>query len=130
MGHQIPDGFLFTPKHEWVKEEGDLLAIGISSYAQDALGDIVFLDVPDAGAQLRAGESFGNIESVKAVEDLYAPVSGTIVETNAAARQNPETINKDPYGTWLVKINSYDRAALGQLMNAVAYTDFLSTLGE
>lgn len=128
MAHQVPEGYFFTEKHEWAREVDGLLWIGISEYAQDSLGDIVYLDVPGAGTSLTAGDSFGNIESVKAVEDLYAPVSGTVTESNDSVKSSPEQINKDAYGSWLIKLKDYNAGDLSKLMNAAAYSDFLKSL--
>lgn len=128
MSSNIPDGYYFTQKHEWAKKEGDLLLIGISDYAQDSLGDIVFVDAPEAGTELGAGDSFGSIESVKAVEDLYAPVNGTVAESNAALQDAPESINKDPYSNWIIKLKDFDAAGLDDLMDAAAYGDYLGSL--
>lgn len=128
MAHQVPDGYFFTEKHEWAREADGLIQIGISNYAQDSLGDIVYLDVPEAGTSLTAGDSFGNIESVKAVEDLYSPVSGTVAETNDDVKNGPEKINQDAYGCWLIKLKDYNKDDLGKLMDSAAYGDFLKSL--
>jgi glycine cleavage system H protein len=130
MSHQVPEGYFFTRKHEWARiEEGGQLQIGISDYAQDSLGDIVYLDVPEPGTSLSAGDSFGNIESVKAVEDLYSPASGVVSEINAEVKASPEKINQDPYGCWLIKLKDFQSGDLDSLMNASAYADFLKSLG-
>ncbi|MCR9141479.1 MAG: glycine cleavage system protein GcvH [bacterium] len=128
MAHQVPEGYYFTEKHEWAREADGLLWIGISDYAQDSLGDIVYLDIPDAGTSLATGDSFGNIESVKAVEDLYAPAGGTIAETNTAIKDGPEQINADAYGSWLIKLKDYSADDLGKLMDSAAYGEFLKSL--
>jgi glycine cleavage system H protein len=128
MAHQVPEGYFFTEKHEWAREADGLLWIGISDYAQDSLGDIVYLDIPDAGTSLNVGDSFGNIESVKAVEDIYAPAAGTIAESNESVKSGPEQINQDAYGCWLIKLKDYSAEDLGKLMDAAAYSEFLKSL--
>lgn len=129
MAHQIPDGYFFTEKHEWAREVDGQLLIGISDYAQDSLGDIVYLDIPDAGTDLSTGDSFGNIESVKAVEDLYAPAGGKVAEANEAVKNAPEQINQDAYGSWLIKLDGYQADDLGKLMDSAAYGEYLKSLG-
>lgn len=101
----IPEELQYTRSHEWVRTEGDTATIGITDHAQDELGDIVFVELPEEGATFDAGDSFGTVESVKAVSDLYTPVGGEVVEVNAALNDSPEKINEDPYGEgWIVKI--------------------------
>ncbi len=128
MAHQVPEGYYFTEKHEWAREADGLLWIGISDYAQDSLGDIVYLDIPEPGTSLAVGDSFGNIESVKAVEDLYAPAGGTVAETNEAVKGGPEQINSDAYGSWMIKLKDYNADDLGKLMDSAAYSEFLKSL--
>ncbi|MEQ9362622.1 MAG: glycine cleavage system protein GcvH [Leptospirales bacterium] len=128
MAHQVPEGYFFTEKHEWAREVDGLLWIGISDYAQDSLGDIVYLDIPAEGTSLAAGDTCGNIESVKAVEDLYSPAGGTVAETNDAVKNGPEQINADAYGSWLIKLKDYNADDLSKLMDSAAYGDFLKTL--
>lgn len=125
---QVKDGFYYTKQHEWAKEEDGLLLVGISDYAQHALGDIVFVDIKAPGTTLQAGANLGTIESVKAAEDLYSPVGGVVAETNPAVSASPEKVNQDPYGTYLTKLKDYSKDDLGKLMDAKAYTDYLSTL--
>jgi glycine cleavage system H protein len=109
----IPEDLRYTNSHEWVRIEGDTATIGITDHAQDELGDIVFVELPDEGATFDAGESFGTVESVKAVSDLYAPVGGEVVEVNSALEDAPENINEDPYGEgWFVKLRITDEADL------------------
>ena len=109
----IPEDLQYTKSHEWVRMEGDTATIGITDHAQDELGDVVFVELPDEGATFDAGESFGTVESVKAVSDLYAPVGGEVVEVNSALEDAPENINEDPYGEgWIVKLRTTDEADL------------------
>jgi glycine cleavage system H protein len=109
----IPEDLQYTKSHEWVRIEGDTATIGITDHAQDELGDVVFVELPEEGATFDAGESFGTVESVKAVSDLYAPVGGEVVEVNSALEDAPENINEDPYGEgWIVKLRTTDEADL------------------
>jgi glycine cleavage system H protein len=109
----IPEDLQYTNSHEWVRIEGDTATIGITDHAQDELGDVVFLELPDQGATFDAGESFGTVESVKAVSDLYAPVGGEVVEVNSALEDAPENINEDPYGEgWIIKLRITEEPAL------------------
>ena len=109
----IPEDLQYTKSHEWVRIEGDTVTIGITDHAQDELGDVVFVELPDEGATFDAGESFGTVESVKAVSDLYTPVGGEVVEVNSTLEDAPENINEDPYGEgWIVKLRTTDEADL------------------
>ncbi len=109
----IPQDLQYTRSHEWVRTEGDTATVGISDHAQDELGDVVFVELPDEGATFDAGESFGTVESVKAVSDVYAPVGGAVVEVNSSLEDAPEKINDDPYGEgWLVKLRTSGEADL------------------
>jgi glycine cleavage system H protein len=109
----IPEDLQYTESHEWVRIDGDTATIGITDHAQDELGDVVFVELPDEGDTFDAGESFGTVESVKAVSDLYAPVGGEVVEVNSALEDAPENINEDPYGEgWIVKLHTTDEADL------------------
>jgi glycine cleavage system H protein len=109
----IPEDLQYTKSHEWVRIEGDTATIGITDHAQDELGDVVFVELPEEGDTFDAGESFGTVESVKAVSDLYAPVGGEVVEVNSALEDAPENINEDPYGEgWIVKLRTSDEADL------------------
>jgi glycine cleavage system H protein len=109
----IPQDLQYTRSHEWVRTEGDTATVGISDHAQDELGDVVFVELPDEGATFDAGESFGTVESVKAVSDVYAPVGGEVVEVNSSLEDAPEKINDDPYGEgWLVKLRTSGEADL------------------
>jgi glycine cleavage system H protein len=119
----VPQELEYTRSHEWVRTEGDTATIGITDYAQDELGDIVFIELPEAGATFDAGDSFGTVESVKAVSDLYAPVGGEVVEVNEALNDSPEKINEDPYGEgWIIKLRVSDE---GDLLSASDYEQFL-----
>jgi glycine cleavage system H protein len=109
----IPDDLQYTRSHEWVRTEGDIATVGITDHAQDELGDVVFVELPGEGATLEAGDSFGTVESVKAVSDLYTPVGGEVVEVNSSLEDAPEKINDDPYGEgWIVKLRTSGEADL------------------
>ena len=109
----VPKDLQYTKSHEWVRTEGDTATVGITDHAQDELGDVVFVELPDEGATFDAGDSFGTVESVKAVSDLYAPVGGEVVEANSALNDAPEKINEDPYGEgWIVKLRTSGEADL------------------
>jgi len=119
---EFPDELKYTEDHEWVMVEGDLVVVGISDFAQDSLGDVVFVELPDVGATVKAGKAFGVVESVKAVSDVYAPVSGTVEEINEELPDAPEIINTSPYGDgWMIKIRMSDPGELDSLMDAEAY---------
>lgn len=122
----VPVELKYTQEHEWTRIEGDIATIGITEYAQGELGDIVYIELPTVGDSFNRGESFGNIEAVKAVSDLYAPVSGEIVETNEILADKPETINSDPYGAgWMMKVKMSDQTELDDLMDSSAYEDLI-----
>ncbi len=122
MSTKIEAGLLYTKHDEWLRVEGDTATIGISDYAQDALSDIVYLELPDAGETFKAAEEFGVVESVKASSELYMPVSGEIIASNEALLDAPEKIKSDPYGdAWLIKIRVTDASELAGLMDAEAY---------
>ena len=119
----VPEELQYTRSHEWVRTEGDTATIGITDHAQDELGDIVFVELPEQGSTLGAGDSFGTVESVKAVSDLYAPVGGEVVEVNEALNDSPEKINEDPYGEgWIIKLRVSDE---GNLLSASDYVRFI-----
>ncbi|MCZ7585765.1 MAG: glycine cleavage system protein GcvH [Deltaproteobacteria bacterium] len=123
----IPEHLRYTKDHEWAAVDGDIATIGITDYAQDSLGEIVYVELPEVGAEVKAGETFGVVESVKAVSDLYAPVSGTVSEINGALADAPETINNDPYGDgWMIKVTLADAAETGALMSPEAYTELVA----
>ncbi len=118
----FPENLKYTKDHEWINVDGDIATIGITEYAQGELGDVVFVELPAVGKSLKAHETFGTIEAVKAVSDLYAPVSGSIVEVNAALTDAPETVNKNPYGAgWMVKVKLLDPEELSGLLDAAGY---------
>ena len=118
----IPEDLRYSPDHEWARLEDGKVRIGITDYAQDALGDVVFVQVPDVGAAVSAGDSFSEVESTKSVSDIYAPVSGTVVEANADLADNPERINEDPYGEgWICVIEPNDASELEKLLDAEGY---------
>ena len=119
----------FTKDHEWVRLDGDVATIGISKHAAEALGDVVFVETPEAGKAVAKGDSFAVVESVKAASDVYAPVSGEVVEGNAALASAPETVNADPQGDgWFARIKVADASALDALMDQAAYDAYLATL--
>lgn len=122
---QIPEDLRYAENHEWARLEDDgSVRVGITDYAQDQLGDIVFVDLPDEGATLSAGESFGEVESTKSVSDVYAPVSGTVGAVNTQLEETPEDINRDPYGDgWFIVIDPDDTGQLDDLMDAAAYAE-------
>lgn len=124
-----PADFKYTKEHEWIKPDGTTATIGITSYAQDSLGDIVFVDLPKVGAELTVGKTFGSVESVKAVSDLYAPASGTVTEVNQQLATAPEQINKDAHGSWMLKIQLKNPDELKSLLAASDYEKFVSEEG-
>jgi len=122
-----PSDYRYTKEHEWIKVTGETGAIGITDYAQHELGDAVFVELPAVGKQITAGQIFGTIESVKAVSEIYAPVSGEVTEANAALTKTPEILNSDPHGAaWLIKVKLSDPAEVSSLMDAAAYEAFIS----
>ena len=121
-----PTEFKYTKEHEWIKADGKNGTIGITHYAQESLGDIVFVELPKVGAEITAGKTFGTVESVKAVSDLYAPASGTVTEVNSELATAPEKINKDAHSTWMLKITLKDPADLSSLLSAADYEKFVA----
>ena len=122
-----PARLKYTKDHEWMDVAGDRGKVGITDYAQQQLGDVVYVELPKPGAKLNAGQSFGTVESVKAVSDIYAPVAGEVTEVNSSLSETPEAINKDPHGkAWLIKLKLADSSAVGKLMNAAAYEAFIA----
>ncbi len=118
----IPNDLKYAKSHEWAKIEGDVATIGITQFAQEQLGDLTFIDLPKAGAALTAGQEMGSVESVKAASEIYAPVSGTVLEINAALENAPEAVNQDPYGAgWMLKVKLSAEPA--DLLDAAAYAD-------
>ena len=118
----FPQNLKYTNEHEWIRVEGDIAYVGITDYAQEQLGDIVFVDIPTVGESLEAGEVFGTIEVVKTISDLFLPVAGEVMEQNEALEENPELVNKDPYGEgWLIKMKPANAADLDNLLDAEGY---------
>jgi glycine cleavage system H protein len=125
---EFPEELKYTKEHEWIRTEGARARIGITDYAQDALGDVVYVDIPELGTEVRGGEPFGEVESTKSVSDVYAPVSGTVVERNAALAEAPELVNEDPYGEgWMIVVEPSDPSEMGGLMDAASYRAFTET---
>lgn len=123
---EFPEELKYTEEHEWVLVEDDIVTIGITDFAQDSLGDVVFVELPEVGATLEAGKPFGVVESVKAVSDIYAPVSGEVVEVNEELPDAPETINTSPYEDgWMIKVKLSDKSQLDDLLDADDYQDFI-----
>jgi glycine cleavage system H protein len=123
----IPEDCRYTEEHEWAKKDGDLIVVGVTDHAQEQLGDVVFLELPEVGAALQKGEPFGVVESVKAVSDLYGPLDGEVVEVNAELVDEPERVNSDPYGgAWLLKVNPADASAFDGLLDAAAYAELVA----
>ncbi|WP_317168663.1 glycine cleavage system protein GcvH [Mangrovibacterium lignilyticum] len=122
----LPENLKYTKEHEWVRVEGDVAVVGITDFAQGELGDIVFVEIETVGETLALGETFGTVEAVKTVSDLFMPVGGEVLEFNSALEDSPELINKDAYGEgWMVKVKIEDAAQLDELMDAAAYTAML-----
>jgi glycine cleavage system H protein len=119
----------YTKEHEWIQVNGGSAAIGITDYAQQSLGDIVFVEAPKVGSELTAGKSFGTVESVKAVSDLFAPASGTVTEVNGDLATSPEKVNKDPHSSWMVKITLKNPSELNALLSAADYEKFVAEEG-
>jgi len=121
---KFEEGLYYSESHEYVRVEGDFGYIGISDFAQNALGNVVYVDMPEVDDDVEAGEEFGAVESVKAASDLNSPVSGTVVEVNEALEDTPELINKDAFANWMIKVELSDKAELDNLMDAKAYEEF------
>src|SRR5439155_14884708 len=119
----------YTKEHEWIQVNGTSATIGITDYAQNSLGDMVFVETPKVGTELAAGKTFGTVESVKAVSDLFSPASGTVTEVNAELATAPEKINKDAHGAWMIKIALKDPSELGSLLSAADYEKFVNEEG-
>jgi len=124
-----PTDLKYTKEHEWIKVEGASATIGITHYAQESLGDIVFVELPKVGAEITAGKTFGTVESVKAVSDLYAPATATVTEVNGELATAPEKINKDANGTWMIKVTLKNPGELNGLLSAADYEKFVSEEG-
>ena len=126
-----PEDYRYTKEHEWVKIDGDTALVGITHHAQDQLGDVVFVELPAADAKLHVAESFGTVESVKAVSDIYAPLSGAVLEVNSELVDAPEKLNEDPHGAgWLIKMKLDDKSELDSLMSAADYEKYVSAETE
>jgi len=124
-----PTDFKYTKEHEWIKADGKSATVGITNHAQESLGDIVFVEVPKPGAEIIKGKTFGSVESVKAVSDLYAPASGTVTEVNGELATAPEKINQDAHGSWMIKITLKDPSELNSLLSAADYEKFVAEEG-
>jgi glycine cleavage system H protein len=121
-----PDHLLYTKEHEWANYNNDEVTVGITDYAQSQLGDVIFVELPEVGEEISAGDTFGEIEAVKTVSELYAPISGTITAVNEDLEDSPETVNSDPYGDgWLVKISPSNPEEKDELMNFLSYEEFV-----
>ena len=126
-----PDNYYYSKDHEWLKVEGDKATVGITDFAQKQLGDVVYVELPQPGAQLEFHQSLGVIESVKAVSDIYSPISGEVVESNEKLNDSPELVNDDPHGQgWIIKIKIKDEGELDKLMSATEYEKYLEGLEE
>ena len=123
---EYPEDLRYTKEHEWVRnEDGDRVRVGITDFAQDALGDVVYCDIPEEGAEVQAGEPFGEVESTKSVSDVYSPVSGRVVERNGVLEDQPELVNEDPYGEgWMIIVEVSDISEIESLMEAAEYREF------
>ena len=120
-----PAGFKYTKDHEWIDLAGDRGKVGITDYAQQQLGDVVYVELPAVGAKLKQGQSFGTIESVKAVSELYSPVSGEVINVNAALNDQPEAVNADPHASWMIVLKLSDPAEAGALLDVAQYADLV-----
>jgi glycine cleavage system H protein len=125
----FPTDFKYTKEHEWIKPDGKSATVGITHHAQESLGDIVFVELPKVGTEITAGKTFGSVESVKAVSDLFAPATGTVTEVNGALNTAPENINKDPHSAWLIRITLKDPGELNSLLSASDYEKFIAEEG-
>ena len=123
---EIPEGLIYTKEHEWIKVEGNEITVGITDYAQNALTDVVWVELPELGVSVKSMESFANVESVKSVSEIYAPVSGEVTEINEDLEDAPETVNSDPYGDgWICKMKMDDSGELDALLDAAAYKSLI-----
>jgi glycine cleavage system H protein len=128
-GLKVLEAHHYTEKHEWVKVEGDTATIGITDFAQNALGDLVFIDLPKTGKAIKQGNSCGTLESVKAAEEIYAPISGEVIERNEAVIKDPASVNTDAYSSWMIKIKNFNKAELASLLDSAKYKEYISKLG-
>jgi glycine cleavage system H protein len=122
-----PSDLKYTKDHEWIRITGDTAEIGITDYAQQQLGDVVYVELPEVGRNVAEGESFGSIESVKAVSELFAPMSGEVIDVNAALREHPEAVNQNPHSTWMLKVRLSDPAATESLLESAQYESLLGS---
>jgi len=120
-----PNDFKYTKDHEWIVLTGDKGRVGITDYAQQQLGDVVYVELPEVGAKVKQGQSFGTIESVKAVSELYSPVTGEVVDVNAALKDKPETVNADPHASWMIVVKLTNPGEAGGLLDAAQYQDLV-----
>jgi glycine cleavage system H protein len=122
----IPEDLKYTSEHEWAREEGENIVIGITDYAQEALGELVYIELPSEGDEINKGDAFGAVESTKSVSDLFAPLSGEVVEVNEALLDSPELINEDPYGEgWMIKVKPFEQGELSDCMDFEEYTEIV-----
>lgn len=122
---EFPEDLKYTREHEWARAEDGIVRVGITDFAQDALGDVVYVDIPEVGTEVKGGQPFGEVESTKSVSDVFAPVSGRVIERNAALADSPQLVNEDPYGDgWMIAIDPEDRGDLDALLDASAYRQF------
>ena len=121
---KVIEGLYYSESHEYVKTDGDFAYVGITDYAQHALGNVVYVDMPEADDEVEAGEGFGAVESVKAASDLISPVSGTVIEVNAVLEDKPELVNEDAFANWIIKVKMSDKTELSELMDAAAYKEY------
>jgi len=127
----VPGNLKYTREHEWAKQEGDRVRVGITAYAQEQLGDVVFVELPKAGAKVTAHQAFGVVESVKAVSDLFAPISGEVADANAELGQKPEIVNQDPYGKgWMLVVKPSNKGEWDQLLTAQQYEELIAQGGH
>lgn len=120
-----PDDRKYTKDHEWIRVSGEVAEVGITDYAQQQLGDVVYVELPEVGAQVTAGQPFGSIESVKAVSELFAPMAGQVTEVNSHLKQHPEVVNSDPHGTWMIKVRLSHPGEAGALLDSAQYQKLL-----
>jgi glycine cleavage system H protein len=128
MSTNIPAQLKYTKDHEWIKIEGEIAIVGITDFAQSSLGDIVFVELPEEGRELTSGETFGVVESIKSVSDLYSPVSGSVIAKNTELESSPDSCNQDPYGSWMIKIKGFQPNEIEELMSADSYQDHCASL--
>jgi glycine cleavage system H protein len=125
-----PENLLYTKDHEWIRMSGDTGTVGITLHAQEALGDVVYVELPKVGDKFESHKSFGSVESVKAVSELFIPVAGEVIEVNSGIKDAPETLNSDPYGEgWLIRIRIQNQAEISDLLSAKAYDEYIATQG-